>query len=57
MISEVPTVLFKVHRYFFEREPSSFREIFSDSDGNIKPYKLDVKLEDLAYFLWVFYDE
>ncbi|KAG1903348.1 uncharacterized protein F5891DRAFT_1018971 [Suillus fuscotomentosus] len=50
-------VLFKVHRYFFEREPSSFREIFSDSDGNTKPYTLDVKPEDFAHFLWVFYDE
>ncbi|KAG1836087.1 hypothetical protein DFJ58DRAFT_191137 [Suillus subalutaceus] len=49
-------VLFKVHRYFFEREPSSFREIFSDS-ANTKPYTLDVKPEDFAHFLWVFYDE
>lgn len=50
-------VLFKVHRYFFEREPSSFREIFSDNEGNTKPYTLDVKPEDFAHFLWVFYDE
>lgn len=50
-------VLFKVHRYFFEREPSSFREIFSDSVANTKPYTLDVKSEDFAHFLWVFYDE
>ncbi|KAG2347416.1 hypothetical protein BDR05DRAFT_996543 [Suillus weaverae] len=50
-------VLFKVHRYFFERESSSFRDIFSDSDGNTKPYTLDVKPEEFAHFLWVFYDE
>jgi hypothetical protein len=50
-------VLFKVHRYFFERESSSFRELFSDSDGSTKPYILDVKPEDFAHFLWVFYDE
>ncbi|KAG1878814.1 hypothetical protein F4604DRAFT_1954415 [Suillus subluteus] len=50
-------VLFKVHRYFFEREPSSFREIFFDSVANTKPYTLDVKPEDFAHFLWVFYDE
>lgn len=50
-------VLFKVHRYFFEREPSSFREIFSDNVAHTKPYTLDVKPEDFAHFLWVFYDE
>ncbi|KAG2142303.1 uncharacterized protein EDB93DRAFT_613114 [Suillus bovinus] len=52
-------VLFNVHRYFLEREPTSFRDIFSDSDNNdTKPYHtLDVKPEDFAHFLWVFYDE
>ncbi|KAG1758349.1 hypothetical protein EDD22DRAFT_910985 [Suillus occidentalis] len=34
-------VLFKVHRYFFERESTSFRTIFSDSSDNTKPYTLD----------------
>ncbi|KIK44514.1 hypothetical protein CY34DRAFT_802607 [Suillus luteus UH-Slu-Lm8-n1] len=50
-------VLFKVHRYFFERESTSFRTIFSDSSDNTKPYTLDVKPDDFAHFLWVFYDE
>ncbi|KAG2153213.1 hypothetical protein DEU56DRAFT_473136 [Suillus clintonianus] len=51
------SVLFKVHRHFFERESISFREIFSGGDGNTKPYTLDVQPEEFAHFLWVFYDE
>lgn len=50
-------VLFKVHRYFFERESTFFSAIFSDSSDNTKPFTLDVKPEDFAHLLWVFYDE
>ncbi|KAG1746384.1 hypothetical protein EDB19DRAFT_1905840 [Suillus lakei] len=51
------STLFKVHSHFFERESSSFRELFAEGDGNAKPYTLDVRPEDFAHFLWVFYDE
>ncbi|KAG0708635.1 hypothetical protein DFH29DRAFT_426171 [Suillus ampliporus] len=52
------SVLFKVHRHFFERESNSFREILSsEGGGDTKPYTLDVKADDFAHFLWVIYDE
>ncbi|KAG1723130.1 uncharacterized protein EDB91DRAFT_1173549 [Suillus paluster] len=51
------SVLFKVHSHFFQRESNSFRDIFSEGGGDTKPYTLDVKSDDFAHFLWVFYDE
>ncbi|KAF8841713.1 hypothetical protein BDN67DRAFT_966792 [Paxillus ammoniavirescens] len=56
-------ILFRVHRYFFERESESFRNSFAPSSENkddevsdTNPYKLDVKSEDFAQFLWVWYN-
>jgi len=56
-------VLFRVHKYFFERESESFRtsfapsgEIKDDEASDTNPYKLDVKSEDFAQFLWVWYN-
>jgi len=51
------SVLFKVHRYFFERESKFFKDTFAEGDSDSKPYTLDVSAEDFAHFLWVFYDE
>ncbi|KAI6046311.1 hypothetical protein EDC04DRAFT_1683113 [Pisolithus marmoratus] len=52
--------LFRVHRYFFERESEFFRNCFATSeecDGtDEKPYVLDIKSEDFAKFLWVWYN-
>ncbi|CAL1711779.1 unnamed protein product [Somion occarium] len=58
--------LFRVHRYFFERESAVFREKLAtpaaagqppkgSSDTN--PYPLeDVRADDFSRFLWVFYN-
>ena len=55
---QAQNVLFKVHRFFFERESNSFKDIFSEGDhGDAKPYTLDVTADDFTHFLWVFYDE
>ncbi|KAI6007563.1 hypothetical protein F5J12DRAFT_828949 [Pisolithus orientalis] len=52
--------LFRVHRYFFERESEFFCNYFTaseESDGtDDKPFALDVKSEDFAKFLWVWYN-
>lgn len=55
---QTQSVLFKVHRYFFERDSKFFKDIFAEGgSGDAKPYTLDVSAEDFAHFLWVFYDE
>jgi hypothetical protein len=61
----VERVLFKVHRYFFERESLFFRDklnptapgssVNGDSDGTAIIMD-DVKSADFARFLWVFYN-
>ncbi|KAH9833556.1 uncharacterized protein C8Q71DRAFT_692844, partial [Rhodofomes roseus] len=62
----VENYLFRVHRYFFERESAYFREKFAvaappgqqpkgSSDGNAFPLE-DVLANDFARFLWVFYN-
>lgn len=52
--------LFRVHRHFFERESEFFSHYFTTSgeaDGtDDKPFALDVKSEDFAKFLWVWYN-
>lgn len=51
--------LFRVHRYFFERESTYFQNSFTtdEYDGTDEdPYPLDVEAEDFANFLWVWYD-
>ena len=66
MRRQVENYIFRVHRYFFERESAFFREKLNaapppgqapkgSSDGN--PFSLDdVREEDFARFLWVFYN-
>ncbi|KAI6113526.1 hypothetical protein EV401DRAFT_2074391 [Pisolithus croceorrhizus] len=52
--------LFRVHRHFFERESEFFSHYFitsGEADGtDNKPFVLDVKSEDFAKFLWVWYN-
>ncbi|KAI6046309.1 hypothetical protein EDC04DRAFT_1682231 [Pisolithus marmoratus] len=52
--------LFRVHRYFFERESQFFCNYFTtseESDGtDDKPFVLDIKSEDFTKFLWVWYN-
>ncbi|KAI0071178.1 hypothetical protein K474DRAFT_1607332 [Panus rudis PR-1116 ss-1] len=62
----VENYIFRVHRYFFERESAVFREKLAipaaagqpakgSSDAN--PYPLDdVRANDFSKFLWVFYN-
>ncbi|CCM02988.1 uncharacterized protein FIBRA_05103 [Fibroporia radiculosa] len=62
----VENQLFRVHRYFFERESAWFREKFSAAAppgqgpkgaSDASPFTLDdVQAEDFARFLWVFYN-
>ncbi|KIL00859.1 hypothetical protein PAXRUDRAFT_29486 [Paxillus rubicundulus Ve08.2h10] len=56
-------VLFRVHKFFFERESEFFRtslapsgEKKDDEASDTNPYKLDVKSEEFAQFLWVWYN-
>ena len=63
---QVQSYLFRVHRYFFERESPFFREKLGipaaagqtargSSDTN--PFPLDdIRAEDFEKFLWVFYN-
>ncbi|KAG2142304.1 uncharacterized protein EDB93DRAFT_613073 [Suillus bovinus] len=55
--------LYRIHSYFFERESLFFRQKFQSSEGEERgssdnnAYTLeDVKSEDFARFLWVFYN-
>ncbi|KAG9312167.1 hypothetical protein JVU11DRAFT_7458 [Chiua virens] len=58
--------LYRIHSYFFDRESLFFRQKFSTSDSGAEEgrgstdsnaYTLeDVKSEDFARFLWVFYN-
>lgn len=58
--------MFKVHRYFFERESSKFRQMFSgptppgkEPEGSSPTSALklsDITAEDFAHFVWVFYN-
>ncbi|KAI6113525.1 hypothetical protein EV401DRAFT_2211468 [Pisolithus croceorrhizus] len=53
------TSYFAVHKYFFERESKYFKNYFetSEFDGTDEdPHVLDVKSEDFANFLWVWYN-
>ncbi|KAI6115851.1 hypothetical protein F5141DRAFT_632427 [Pisolithus sp. B1] len=55
----VENELFRVHKYFFERESQYFKNCFktSEFDGTDEdPYVLDVKSEDFTKFLWVWYN-
>lgn len=64
--SQVENYIFRVHRYFFERESAYFREKFAvaappgqpprgSSDANAFPLE-DVLANDFSRFLWVFYN-
>lgn len=55
--------LYRIHSYFFERESLFFRQKFQSAEGEERgssdnnAYTLeDVKSEDFARFLWVFYN-
>ncbi|KAK0454519.1 hypothetical protein EV421DRAFT_1757269 [Armillaria borealis] len=62
----VDECLFKVHRYFFERESSKFRQMFSgptspgkepEGSSPSSAFKLsNITAEDFAHFVWVFYN-
>ncbi|KAK0226376.1 hypothetical protein IW262DRAFT_1361614 [Armillaria fumosa] len=62
----VDECLFRVHRYFFERESSKFRQAFSgptlpgkepEGSSPSSAFKLnDITVEDFAHFVWVFYN-
>ncbi|KAF9645394.1 hypothetical protein BDM02DRAFT_3101459, partial [Thelephora ganbajun] len=62
----VENYLFRVHRYFFERESPVFRKQFADSalnghhrvgSSDNDPLVLhDVRTDDFSRFLWVFYN-
>lgn len=63
---QVENYIFRVHRYFFERESAYFREKFAiaappgqqprgASDANAFPLE-DVMANDFSRFLWVFYN-
>ncbi|KAI0087119.1 hypothetical protein BDY19DRAFT_301400 [Irpex rosettiformis] len=63
---QVENYIFRVHRYFFERESAVFREKLNippapgqnprgSSDSNPIPLD-DVREEDFSRFLWVFYN-
>lgn len=63
---QVENYMFRVHRYFFERESAFFREklaipaaagqsVRGSSDSN--PFSLeDIQAVDFSRFLWVFYN-
>lgn len=62
----VENYLFRVHRYFFERESAVFREKLGipapagqspKGSTDTNPYPLeDVRADDFSQFLWVFYN-
>ncbi|KAI6119047.1 hypothetical protein EDD16DRAFT_1480460 [Pisolithus croceorrhizus] len=57
----VENELFRVHKYFFERESQYFKNYFktSEFDGTDEdpyPVDVDVKSEDFAHLLWVWYN-
>ncbi|PBK86875.1 hypothetical protein ARMGADRAFT_1085994 [Armillaria gallica] len=62
----VDECMFRVHRYFFERESSKFRQMFScptppgkepEGSSPSSAFKLsDITSEDFAHFVWVFYN-
>ncbi|KAK0454518.1 hypothetical protein EV421DRAFT_1757251 [Armillaria borealis] len=62
----VDECLFKVHRYFFERESSKFRQMFGgptppgkepEGSSPSSAFKLsDITAENFAHFVWVFYN-
>lgn len=61
--SQVENHLYRIHSYFFERESLFFRQKFQSAEGEERgssdnnAYTLeDVKSEDFARFLWVFYN-
>ncbi|KAK0486261.1 hypothetical protein IW261DRAFT_1549125 [Armillaria novae-zelandiae] len=62
----VDECMFRVHRFFFERESSKFRQMFSaptspgkEAEGSSPStaFKLvDITAEDFAQFVWIFYN-
>jgi hypothetical protein len=61
--SQVENHLYRIHSHFFERESLFFRQKFQSAEGEERgssdnnAYTLDdVKSEDFARFLWVFYN-
>ncbi|KAK0241320.1 hypothetical protein EDD85DRAFT_395680 [Armillaria nabsnona] len=62
----VEECMFRVHRYFFERESSKFRQMFSgptspgkepEGSSASTAFKLgDITAEDFGHFLWIFYN-
>jgi hypothetical protein len=63
---QVENYIFRVHRYFFERESAFFREKLGAApppgqapkgSSDVNPFVLDdVREEDFSRFLWVFYN-
>ncbi|KAF7315030.1 MI domain-containing protein [Mycena indigotica] len=53
----VENTIFKVHRFFFERESQFFRHLLAGRGSLTAPFVLpDVKSDEFAAFLWVFYN-
>lgn len=60
---QVENTVFRLHRYFFERESDYFRDrLGPPSEGDSEdgtpnsPYIIhDVKTDDFAHFVWVWY--
>jgi len=62
-VNQVEGTLFRVHKYFFERESEFFRQEFeaagSQGDGHSDQaaFRLDdVKVSEFERLLWVFYN-
>ncbi|KAK0454514.1 hypothetical protein EV421DRAFT_1699992, partial [Armillaria borealis] len=62
----VDEYIFRVHRHFFERESSKFRQMFGgptspgkelEGSSPSAAFRLsDITAEDFAHFLWIFYN-
>lgn len=59
---KVENTIFRLHRHFFERESKYFRDLMNPSaegeDGSLdSPYIIhDVKIDEFAQFIWVWYN-
>jgi hypothetical protein len=65
----IDNVMFRVHRYFFERESVYFQEWFETAKTNLNmwdghsferpiapPNSFNITAEDVSHFLWIFYN-
>jgi len=62
-VDQVAGTVFRVHKYFFERESEYFREGFrtagpqGDGQSDQAAFRLDdVKISEFERLLWVFYN-